>query len=340
MTFETIASLPIDVALRQFLDEQPALGAATSPQQARERLAAPLATRNFPGLPNEVATEDLQLPGTIAARLYRPPFSAAQSLPVLVHLHGGGWVAGSIATHDPFCRLLCAQAQVILVSVGYRLAPEHPHPAALEDGEAALRWVAANATGFGGDAARLGLSGDSAGGHLAAVLANRLAAAGGDIRLKALALLYPVTDYPQPEPLSYMQNATGYGLEAAGMRWYWNLYAPEARPDDPEISPLRARLPEGLPPTLVATAQYDVLRDEGIAYARKLRMHGVPVTHLHAPDMHHNFPVGPSTVGRFPQSQQALTHIAAWLRAQLSSAGLPGRAAFADGGGTQAAIEM
>lgn len=317
MSFETISSLPIDPALRQFLDEQPALGPAKSPQEARERLAAPLATRSIPGLPNKVATEDLKLSGALTARLYRPVGTDAQMLPVLVHLHGGGWVAGSIATHDPFCRLLCEQAQIIMLSVGYRLAPEHRHPAALEDGEAALQWVAGNAARFGGDATRLGLSGDSAGGHLAAVLANRLAARGGGMQLKALALLYPVTDYPNPQSLSYVQNATSYGLEADGMRWFWSQYAPGADPQDPELSPLRSKLPTGLPSTLVATAQYDVLRDEGIAYARKLRDHGAQVTHLHAPDMHHNFPVSPSTVGRFPQCQQTLGEIAAWLHAHL-----------------------
>jgi acetyl esterase len=337
MATSSASPVPLDPQLRRFLDEAPALGPAKSPQQARERMEAPLAERRIPGLPNAVQTQDRRLGSGIPIRIYTPASTSPRTRPspVLVHLHGGGWVAGSIATHDPFCRLLAQKASIAIVSVGYRLAPEHPYPAALADVEEALTWTVANGPSFHADPGRLGLSGDSAGGNLAAVIANlfaaRTAAALANPRtvpqafqsskqapeIRALALLYPVTDFPSPEHASYGENATGYGLEADGMRWFWQQYAPSADPQDPALSPLRAQLPAHLPPTLVTTAGYDVLRDEGIAYAQKLRDAGVPVTHRHDADMHHNFPVSPSTVARFPQCDAALAAIAQWLRSTL-----------------------
>ncbi len=321
---ERMERQPIDPALRRFLDDQAAASAGPirSPEDARQRMQRQLEGRAVPGLPNGVQTADHSIPGesgeALAVRVYTLPAPRAP-LPVLVYLHGGGWAAGSIETHDPFCRLLAPLAGISIVSVEYRLAPEHPHPAALEDVRQAVLWTAQNAATWGADPGLLALGGDSAGAHLAAVSANRLALEKGAPRLRALALLYPVTDHPSGHHASYAENVTGYGLEAATMRWYWELYAPGASPDDPTISPLRALLLPPLPPTLVATAQYDVLRDEGIAYARKLDESGVAVTHIHAPDMHHDFPVGPATVARFPQSDRALGQIAAWLRATLSS---------------------
>jgi acetyl esterase len=136
--------------------------------------------------------------------------------------------------------------------------------------------------------------------------------------LRALLLLYPITDSPGAGHGSYLENATGYGLEANMMRWYWQQYAPRVSPDDPDVSPLQLHKLPALPPTLLATAEYDVLRDEGLAYARKLEEAGVVVTRLHSPDMHHNFPVHPGTVARFPQGDAALAHIAGWLRATLA----------------------
>ncbi len=317
----------IDFALRRYLDEQAAASAGpiTSPGDARHRMQRQLAARlaeGIPGLPNEVRTEDHYLPGDehgLRVRVYLPPGppSGQKALPVLVYLHGGGWAAGSIETHDPFCRLLAPLAGLSIVSVDYRLAPESPHPAALEDAHTAVLWAAAHAGSWGADPARLALGGDSAGGHLAAVTANRLAVERDSPKPVALALLYPVTDYPESQYPSYGQNAVGFGLEADTMRWYWKQYAAGASPDDPTISPMRQQPLPPLPPTLVMTAEYDVLRDEGIAYAQKLAGAGVVVTHGHSPDMHHNFPVGPGTVARFPQSDRALGEIAAFLRGAL-----------------------
>jgi acetyl esterase len=317
---------PIDSALRSFLDAQAAALGALAPASNEELvcvrralLARALQSRaTIPGLPNEVEARDVTISGGLTGRLYTPLRSTGP-LPVLVYLHGGGWVAGSVATHDPFCRLLSEAAGVIIISVEYRLAPEHPHPAALDDALAAVQWAANNANQWGGDAARLALGGDSAGAHLAAVAANRLCATTGAPALRALLLLYPVTDHPTGNHPSYTENATGYGLEANVMRWMWEQYSPGASPDDPDVSPLRLHTLPPLPPTLVATAEYDVLRDDGIAYAEKLGAAGVAVTHMHAPDMHHNFPVHPGTVARFPQSDTALTRIAGWLRATLAA---------------------
>ena len=317
---------PMDPALRSFLDAQ-AAAAGPMPTSDDELVSArrmlivrALESRlSIPGLPNEVEARDVKISGTLSGRLYTPGRSV-EKLPVLVYLHGGGWVAGSVATHEPFCRLLSEAARVIIVSVEYRRAPENPHPAALEDAFAAVHWASNNAAQWGGDAARLALGGDSSGGHLAAVTANRLCTTPEAPALRGLLLLYPVTDHPNANHLSYIENATGYGLEAKLMGWFWEQYARGFSPDDPNVSPLRLHKVPPLPPTLVATAEYDVLRDDGIAYAEKLAAAGVAVTHINAPDMHHNFPVHPATVARFPQCDSALTRIAGWLRATLAAA--------------------
>jgi acetyl esterase len=319
---------PIDAALRHYLDELAAAaagGAVSTPQLARERMENALASRTFENLPDDVRTTEhyifLTKEDGIRARVYVPDHPRDQTLPVLVYLHGGGWVAGSIETHDPFCKLLASAAKVSIVSVAYRLAPEAQHPAAVDDAIAAVHWAIEQCAKWDGDPERLALGGDSAGGHLAAVAANRLAKQLDGPRLQALALLYPVTDHPSGGHPSYAENATSYGLEATGMLWYWDQYlGDDAAPDDPEVSPLRAPVPAGLPATLVATAQFDVLRDEGIAYAHKLESAGVPVTHIHSPDMHHNFAVSPGTVARFPQSNKALEQIAEFLREHLHAA--------------------
>lgn len=313
---------PFDAAVRRLLDEQ-AAPLAVADNEARVRVArgfmmhALESRTSIAGLPNRVETRDVEIAAGLSVRLYLPP--AATPRPVMVYLHGGGWVVGAVATVDPFCRLLSEAAGVVIVSVEYRLAPEHPYPAGLEDALAAVEWAARHAHEFGGDVSRLALGGDSAGANLAAVAANRICgAAQADANvLRALLLLYPVTDHPDAGHPSYAENAVGYGLEANLMRWFWEQYAPGIAPDDPNVAPLRLREVPALPPTLVTTAEYDVLRDEGFAYAEKLKAAGVVLTHLHTPDMGHNFPVTPAQVARFPQCVETLGEIARWLKANL-----------------------
>jgi len=313
---------PFDPAVRRLLDEQAAAGGpppapstnAERVSMARGFMVKMLKSRkSIAGLPNAVETRDVEIAPGVGARLYLPP-GAAKSKSVLIYMHGGGWVVGSVDILDPFCRLLSDASGVIILSLEYRLAPEHPYPAALEDTLDAVRWATENAEKWGGDASRIALGGDSAGGNLAAVAANRLCSEGLPQFLRSLLLLYPVTDHPSAGHPSYSENASGYGLEANLMRWFWDQYASGVLPDDPDISPLQIKDVPALPPTLVATAEYDVLRDEGIAYAEKLKAVGTAVTHLHAPDMCHNFPTMPNFVARFPQSNATLAEIAAWLK--------------------------
>ncbi len=308
---------PFNPDVRRLLDEQ-----ARGPQSpnefqaARDLLVRTLENRaSIPGLPNAVTSRDLAITPGLNVRVYHPR-GGEQIKPVLVYLHGGGWVIGSVAVFDPFCRLLSDASGVIIASVEYRLAPEHPYPAALEDTLTALHWAARNAQEWGGDPSRLALGGDSAGGNLAAVAANLISQQYSQM-LSALMLLYPVTDHPTAGHPSYAENATGYGLDADRMRWFWQQYLVNVSPNDPDVSPLQIKNVPPLPPTLIATAEYDVLRDEGIAYAQKLSAAGIQVTHLHSSDMSHNFPATPNLVGRFPQCRQTLQEIAAWLRATL-----------------------
>lgn len=314
---------PFDAAVRRLLDEQAAAsGGPPAPMSNEERVRiargsmerALQSRTTITGLPNKVETREVEIASGLGARLYRPSDSSGKPFPMLVYLHGGGWVAGSVAVLDPFCRLLSEAAGVMIASIEYRLAPEHPYPAAFQDTLTAVRWASEHANEWGGDVSRIALGGDSAGGNLAAAAANQLCFRGEIPALRALLLLYPVTDHPSTGHPSYTENASGYGLEAGQMRWFWDQYAPGISPNELNASPLRLYEVPSLPPTLIATAEYDVLRDEGIAYAEKLKAAGVAVTHLHAPDMGHNFPATPNLVGRFPQCIETLSEIAHWLK--------------------------
>jgi len=227
--------------------------------------------------PEVASVEDLEVPGPVGAipvRVYRP--SQREGLPALVYFHGGGWAICSIETHDPTCRQLANAAECVVVSVDYRLAPEHPFPAAPEDCYAALGWVARHAGSLGADARRLAVGGDSAGGNLAAVVAQIARDRRGPALCHQL-LVYPVTDHAFDTP-SYAENAQAPILTRDGMRFFWDAYL--ARAEDganPYASPLRAKELSGLPPAHVITAEFDPLRDEGEAYAARLAEAGVPV---------------------------------------------------------------
>ena len=241
---------------------------------SRVKLAPPdlarIETRTIPGPDG----------GELIVRLYRPlgegPFGAC------LYFHGGGWVLNNIETHDDVSRRLAAASGCVFVSVDYRLAPEHKYPAAIEDGYAALQWVAQHAAELNVDPARIAVCGDSSGGNIAAVLCLMSRDRSGP-PIAFQALIYPITvcDFDRP---SYRDNADGYFLTAKQMKWFWNHYvsSPEQM-REPYASPLRAASLRGLPPALIQTAEFDPLRDEGEAYADTLRDAGVPVV-LHRYD--------------------------------------------------------
>jgi len=211
--------------------------------------------------------------GPIPVRVFRP--AGEGPLPLVAYAHGGGWVIGSLDGFDPLCRALANASGALIASIGYRLAPEHPFPAGLDDVRAAVPWLAENARELGGDPDRLAIAGDSAGANLATVTARRLRDEGGP-PLRFQALVYPVCDSGLDTP-SYRESGDGFGLTALGMQRYWELYLDGADGRRPDASPLQAEDLAGLPPAFVLTVDHDVLRDEGEAYARALEAAGVPV---------------------------------------------------------------
>jgi acetyl esterase len=246
----------------------------------------------------------------IAARLYRP---RSGTLPLLVYFHGGGWVVGSVTISDPFCRALANASGCAVMSVAYRLAPEDRYPAAADDAYAATRWSADRASDLGIDASRIAVGGSSAGGNLAAVVAL-MARERGRPALAFQLLHVPVTDHDFETP-SYRANATGFGLTRSGMRWFWDHYAPDPTARrEPYASPLRAKDLSGLPPAHIVTAECDPLRDEGKAYATRLREAGVPTTYVEYPGMVHGF-TGMAVV--IPMGRSAIDDMGAALRRAL-----------------------
>lgn len=221
----------------------------------------------------------------IPVRLYRP---RSGTLPLLVYFHGGGWVVGSVAISDPFCRALANASSCALLSVEYRLAPEDRYPAAADDAYAATRWSAEHASDLGIDPARIAVGGSSAGGNLAAAVT--LMARERAAPTIAFQLLHvPVIDHDFGTE-SYRTNATGCGLTQAGMRWFWDHYVPDPKlRDEPYASPIRAKDHSRLPPAHVVTAECDPLRDEGKAYAARLLKAGVPTTYVEYAGMVHGF---------------------------------------------------
>ncbi|MDX6715384.1 MAG: acetyl esterase [Baekduia sp.] len=255
----------------------------------------------------------------IPARLYAP-HGAPTPGPLLVYYHGGGWVQGSVASHDASCRLLAHLAGVRVLSVDYRLAPEHPYPAAVDDAVAAYAWAVAHAERLGTDPARVAVGGDSAGGNLAAIVALH---ARDDDALPAAAfqlLIYPAVDLAEKAG-SVATFADGFFLTERAMDWYVDKYVPDrARRAEPQASPLRADDLSALPPAYVATCVPDPLRDEGEAYAARLRDAGVAVTHQRHGQLHGFFN---TTV--MPSSREAVAVIAGALAQGLAAAAAAGR---------------
>jgi acetyl esterase len=219
-------------------------------------------------------------------RLYAPDTGGPH--PVLVYFHGGGWVIGSLDAYDGSARALCREAGCIVASVAYRQAPEHRFPAAAEDAHAATQWAFQNAESFGGDPERVAIAGESAGGNLATVACLMAKEEGGAMPLHQL-LVYPVTKY-NADFLSYAENRDAKPLNAAMMAWFWSHYLPsEEAGSDWRASPLAAPDLAGLPPATVLTAEADPLRDEGEAYAERLKNSGVPTKLTRYEGMPHEF---------------------------------------------------
>jgi acetyl esterase len=253
--------------------------------------------------------EDRRIPGPageIPVRIYTPEGEAP--LPVLAFLHGGGWVIGSLESHDALCRALARAVPAIVVAVDYRLAPENPFPAGLDDGYAALTWIADNAASLGGDPARIAIGGDSAGGNLGAAIAL-LARDRGGPKLVHQLLIYPATNL-EADTVSMRENAEGYFLTRAIMAWFSGHYIAAEQRTLPHASPMLAPDHRNLPPATVITAEFDPLRDDGEAYAARLREHGVPVDSARYDGMIHGF----ITMPVFRQAGEAIDLAVAGLR--------------------------
>jgi acetyl esterase len=270
--------MPLDPEAAAYLCQQTALGLRPvqdlTPAEARQRMED--ATPAVAGSGEPVGVEDTRIAG-VPVRVYEPPRDGP--LPILIWLHGGGWVIGSLRTHDRTCRALAHRAGCRVISVDYRLAPEHVFPAAVEDA-----WTVTAASAAGSQPVAVG--GDSAGANLAAVVALRARDRGFPLRLQLL--VYPVTDCDLDRP-SYLACANGYGLTREGMRWFWSHYMGQRSWDHPEASPLRAPTLAGVAPALVMVCEYDPLRDDGLAYATRLQAAGVPVDLVEHPGMIHGF---------------------------------------------------
>jgi acetyl esterase len=310
--------MALDPQVKAYLDQLAAANVldvpAISVREARAQMEVGAVMLGRP--PKVGRIEDQTFPGLAGPVRLRVTAPAGPGpFPALVFFHGGGFVVGSLSSHDHLCRAITNAAGIAVVSVDYRLAPEHPFPAAPDDAYAAVAWLADRAHGeaLGIDATRLAVGGDSAGGNLSAVVARRARDRGGP-RLLLQLLIYPVTDADLDTP-SYRENADGYLLSRAAMQWYWEQYVPQAdRRADPDAAPLRAADLSGLPPALVVTAEHDVLRDEGEAYARKLADAGVPTRLRRYPGMIHGF-LRRHTL--FDQGRIALSDVAEALRSGL-----------------------
>jgi acetyl esterase len=297
---------------------RPAYETLTAPEARAYYLAGRPVTNPEP--PELERVEPLSIPaphGAIPARIYTPRTlrKIAGLAPCLVFFHGGGWVIGDLDSHDVVCRKLADEGELIVISVDYRLAPEHKFPAAVDDAIMATAWIAANAGKLGIDAARLSVGGDSAGGNLAAVVALSARDGNGLAKGPAIAgqvLIYPATDFAMMHP-SHGEPETSILLTHTVIKWFRDHYLNgSADVNDWRASPARAKTLVGLPPAYVLTAGADPLRDEGDEYAERLKQAGVPVTYRHFPGQFHGF----FTMGKLlQQANVAASEIGAWLKA-------------------------
>ncbi len=310
--------MPLDPQIRAILDQMASLPPfeSLSVEDARKQTIERSAAGKLPTLP-VAAVVNRVIPGPggdLPVRIYTP--KGKGPFPLMVFFHGSGFVVCNLDTHDGTARNLCNAGGCVVVSVDYRLAPEHKFPAGPDDCYAATKWAAAHAVELNADASHIVIAGDSAGGNLVAVVALMVRDKGGPALCGQL-MIYPVTDYYTPGHSSYVQNAEGYGLSAAGMRWFWNHYLTSPfEADNPYVSPLRAANLRDLPPALIITAEYDVLRDEGEHYGERLAAAGVPTKVTRYDGMHHGFF---QMYGIVEKAKTALEEAAAWLKARFAS---------------------
>lgn len=245
--------------------------------------------------------------GPIAVRAY--PQDSGADKPLIVYFHGGGWVIGDLDTHHPICQRLSDECGCTLISVDYRLAPEHPFPAAQDDALAATQWIAQHSGELGPSNGEIILAGDSAGGHLAIVTALELPESLRPSVVGNIAI-YPVTDHYSDEKASYSEKGKGYALSKNLMVWFWDIYmAGDTKPPDRAL-PLRSQSLSKLPRSMVITAEHDPLRDEGKAYAEALQVAGVEVAYSHYPDAQHGFAGGQ---GPIADCELLVTEINHWI---------------------------
>ncbi len=312
--------MPLDAQAEDFLKR---LAAANLPSVETQTVAQlrdqmDMSTHFLGELPKVAKVEDRKIPGPggpLRVRIITPQAPGQGPLPVVVYFHGGGWVLGNIESHEGICRAVANAGSVIVVTVDYRRAPEHRFPAAAEDAYAATLWAADHAAEFGGDPRRIAVAGDSAGGNLAAVTCL-MARDRGTPSVQFQVLLYPITDADLNNQ-SYTAYAEGFFLTRAEMAWYWDHYVDnKADRRHPHASPSRAADLRSLPPALVITAEFDVLRDEGEAYARQLEAAGVAVKLRRYDGMIHGF------IRRYPffdQGKAAIAEIGREVRIAFSS---------------------
>jgi acetyl esterase len=312
--------MPLDPLLKAFLDQM-----AAQPSPKLWTLPAADARAMFTAMMQLVGPKDapigkvenLTMPGPggdVALRNYTPVAAGSDPLPTLIFFHGGGFVIGDLDTHDGLCRILANEAGARVIAVDYRRAPEHKYPAAVDDAMAALIWIEANASKLGVDANRLAVGGESAGGALAAILAQA-ASEKKKPKLVFQLLMFPVVQIGG-ETVSLREFAEGYFLERATLDWFYKSYLPaDADKSDPRISPLLAANLSGLPQAYVMLGGYDPLHDEGAQYAEKMRAAGVSVTVADYPDMVHTFIY---FEGMLPQAHEALVAAANAMKAAFS----------------------
>ena len=304
--------MPVDPQIQALLDKGAGVPATdTLPvAEARTQYEARIVLMAPPAQVASVREQTIDGPGGgLRLRIYTP--NGVGPFPLLMFFHGSGFVLCSLDTHDGMCRNLCSGGACVVVSVDYRLAPEHPFPAAPDDCLLATRWAADHSETLGADPTKIVVAGDSAGGNIAAVTALRLRDEGGP-RLCGQMLLYPVTDYYDPGTPSYAENGEGYGLTRKTMVWFWDHYLKD--PSDaahPYASPLRAPDLRALPPAFVTSAEFDPLRDEAELYATRLSQAGVAVEMVRYPGMNHGFLFW---VGLVDKAGVAMAESCAWLQ--------------------------